>query len=54
MSQLFLDSLKLSGLEPIAAEFDYYVTMMKVATGQMSKDELAAWLQTAVKSVDEG
>src|SRR5579884_3185694 len=38
--------LKLNGLEPIVAEFDYYVTMMKVASGQMSKDELAVWLQT--------
>lgn len=45
--------LKLNGLEPIVAEFDYYVTMMKVASGQMSKDQLAAWLQTAVKSQDE-
>ena len=45
--------LKLNGLEPIVAEFDYYVTMMKVASGEMSKDELAAWLQTAVKSLNE-
>lgn len=45
--------LKLNGLEPIVAEFDYYVTMMKVATGQMSKDQLTVWLRTAVKGVDE-
>src|SRR5437764_10745227 len=45
--------LKLNGLEPIVAEFDYYVKMMEVATGQLSKEELAVWLQTAVKSVDE-
>src|ERR1700736_2189180 len=45
--------LKLNGLEPIVAEFDYYVKMMEVATGQMSKEQLAVWLQTAVKRVDE-
>jgi len=45
--------LKLNGLEPIVAEFDYYVKMMDVATGQMSKEQFAIWLQTAVKSVDE-
>ena len=45
--------LKLNGLEPIVAEFDYYVKMMEVASGRMSKDELAAWLQTAAKSLDE-
>ncbi len=46
--------LKLNGLEPIVSEFDYYTTMMKVASGQMNKDELVAWLQTAVKSLDKG
>jgi len=45
--------LKLNGLEPIAAELDYYVKMMEIATGQLSKEQLAAWLQTVVKSVDE-
>ena len=45
--------LKLNGLEPIVAEFDYYVKMMEVATGEMSKEQLAVWLQTAVNRVDE-
>src|SRR5260370_29048489 len=42
--------LRLNGLEPTATESDYYATMMAVATGQMSKEQLAAWLQTAVSS----
>ncbi len=41
--------LKLNGLEPIATEFDYYAVMMAVASGIMSKEQLADWLQTAVK-----
>ncbi len=40
--------LRLNGLEPTATESDYYATMMAVATGQMSKEQLATWLQTAV------
>ncbi len=40
--------LHLNELEPIASESDYYVTMMAVATGNMSKDQLADWLRTAV------
>ncbi len=40
--------LKVNGLEPIATEMDYYTTMMAVASGQMSKEQLAAWLQTVV------
>jgi death on curing protein len=40
--------LLLNGLEPTATEADYYATMMAVATGQMSKEQLALWLQTAV------
>ncbi len=43
-----LTFLQLNGLEPTVAESDYYVTMMAVATGQMSKEQLAVWLQTAV------
>jgi len=45
--------LKLNGLEPVVAEFDYYVKMMEVASGQLSKEQLAVWLQTAVKSIEE-
>ena len=41
--------LQLNGLEPIASEIDYYATMMAVASGQMSKEELAAWVQTVVR-----
>ncbi len=40
--------LRLNGLEPTAPESDYYATMMAVASGQMSKEQLTAWLQTAV------
>ncbi len=38
--------LKLNGLEPIATEAEYYGTMMAVASGQMSKEQLTDWLQT--------
>ena|SRR5437899_1339752 len=38
--------LRLNGLEPIATEIAYYDTMMAVASGQMSKEQLADWLQT--------
>ena len=41
--------LQLNGLEPVASETDYYATMMAVASGQMSKEELAAWVQTVVR-----
>jgi death on curing protein len=37
--------LRLNGLEPIAPETEYYHTMITVASGQMSKDQLADWLQ---------
>jgi len=40
--------LQLNGLEPVASETDYYATMMAVASGQMSKEELAVWVQTVV------
>ncbi len=40
--------LQFNGLEPIASESDYYVTIMAVATGNMSKEQLADWLRTAV------
>jgi prophage maintenance system killer protein len=43
--------LQLNGLEVIVAESDYYVTMMAVASGQMSKEQLADWLQTAVNDI---
>jgi death on curing protein len=46
-----LTFLQLNGLEPTVAEFDYYDTMMAVATGQMSKEQLAVWLQTAVSGI---
>jgi death-on-curing protein len=41
--------LQLNGLEPVASEADYYATMMAVASGQMSKEELAVWVQTVVR-----
>jgi len=40
--------LKLNGLEPVATEADYYATIMAVATGEMRKEQLAAWLETVV------
>ena len=40
--------LKLNGLGPIAAEPDYYAVLMAIATGNMSKEQLAGWLQMAV------
>ena len=43
--------LQLNGLEPVASETDYYATMMAVASGQMSKEELAVWVQTVVRGV---
>jgi len=45
-----LTFLKLNGYEPVAPEIDYYQTMMAVASGQMSKEQLAAWLETAVRA----
>jgi death on curing protein len=41
--------LQLNGLKLVASEADYYAAMMAVASGQMSKEELAAWVQTAVR-----
>lgn len=43
--------LELNGLEPVATEADYYTVMMAVATGEMSKERLADWLQTVVNGV---
>lgn len=37
--------LRLNGLEPHASELDYYAVMMSVASGQMSKEQLADWLR---------
>ena len=41
--------LQLNGLEPVASETDYYAAMIAVASGQMSKEELAAWVETVVR-----
>ena len=41
--------LKLNGLNPIATEIDYFQTMMAVASGERSKEELASWLETVVE-----
>ncbi len=43
--------LQLNELEPIASESEYYATMMAVATGNLSKEELADWLRTAVNGI---
>ena len=42
--------LRLNGLNPTATELDYYQTIMAVASGQMSKEQLTAWVQTIVNS----
>jgi death on curing protein len=41
--------LLLNGLEPVATEVEYYKTMMAVASGQMSKEQLAEWLTGVVR-----
>jgi len=41
--------LRLNGLTPIAPEIDYYNTMMAIATGQMSKEQLTAWLEISIE-----
>ena len=43
--------LQLNGLEPTATEIDYYQTMMAVANGHMSKEQLADWLQAATNGI---
>ena len=43
--------LQLNGLEPIASEADYYATVMALASGHMSKEELAARVQTVIRGV---
>jgi len=40
--------LQLNGIEPNASEPDYYSVMMSIASGQMSKEQLASWLQEMV------
>jgi death on curing protein len=40
--------LQFNGLEPIAPEPDYYAVMMAIATGEMSKEQLANWLETVM------
>ena len=40
--------LRLNGLNPTATELDYYQTIMAVASGLMSKEQLTAWVQTIV------
>ncbi|SRR5579871_3287833 len=45
-----LTFLKLNGYEPIASELDYYQTIMAVASGLMSKEQLARWLETSVEA----
>lgn len=41
--------LLLNGLEPTAPEMDYYLVIMQLASGQMSKEQLADWLQKNVR-----
>lgn len=42
--------LKLNGYEPMATEEEYYRVIMALASGQMSKEQLAVWLKTVVTS----
>lgn len=46
--------LQLNDIEPLATEMDYYQTMMAIASGTMSKEELANWLAAIHTSSDEG
>lgn len=41
--------LQLNDRQIIATEIDYYNTMMSIATGQMNKDQLTAWLQNVTE-----
>ena len=41
--------LQLNGLKPVATEIEYYHTMITVAIGKMSKEQLASWLATIVQ-----
>lgn len=41
--------LQYNGLEVVATEAAYYETMMAVASSQMNKFQLAAWLTTVVR-----
>ena len=43
-----LTFLQLNGLTPTVPEMEYYTVMMAVASGQMNKDELTSWLNSAV------
>lgn len=43
--------LQLNSLGPAATEIDYYQVMMAVASGNMSKEQLADWLQTATHGI---
>jgi prophage maintenance system killer protein len=43
--------LQLNGLEPTATEIDYYQAMMAVASGRLSKEQLADWLQAATNGI---
>lgn len=45
---VMLTFLKFNGLEPTASEMEYYQTIMAVANREMNKEQLAAWLRTAV------
>jgi death-on-curing protein len=44
--------LRINGLEPVASELDYYQTVMAVANGEMDKEQLAAWLQSIVTTLE--
>jgi prophage maintenance system killer protein len=41
----------LNGYEPVATEEDYYRVIMALASGQMSKEQLAAWLETVTQQL---
>jgi death on curing protein len=44
--------LRINELEPVASELDYYQAMMAVASGEMDKEQLAAWLQKIVTPLE--
>ncbi len=45
--------LLLNGIEPQATEMDYYNTMMAVASGSISKEELTRWLENTTGESEE-
>src|SRR5260370_40309457 len=46
--------LQFNELDPITPEPDFYAVMMAIATGEMSKEQLANWVETVVVGTPPG